>query len=78
MRFSAADLLALKSFREVIDIMQKVTDNKSTSYRSHSENKSCLNHEMLGTIRLPKNLGNLNNGMLPQQNYMSFSESASP
>ena len=28
---------------------------------------------MLGTIRLPKNLGNLNRGMLPQKNYLEMS-----
>jgi hypothetical protein len=65
LRYSACDLLDLKSFSKVTDVMQKVTDYNSTSIRSQSENKSCLNHEMLGTIRLPKNLGNLNNGMLP-------------
>jgi hypothetical protein len=47
---------------------------KSFQSRSQSENKSCLNSEMLKTIRLPKNLKNLNNGLLPQKNYYDLSE----
>jgi hypothetical protein len=32
---------------------------------------------MLGTIMLPKNLGNLNRGMLPRKNYLDVSNGGS-
>ena len=72
-RYSAWELLQHKGFSDVKDIGPKPEKAK----RSQSENRGCLKEEMLATICLPKNLGNLNRGMLPQKNYMDMSNAGS-